>query len=177
MYMIWSTSDWFMNWTPDYWAALGQWLGAIATFLAVYISLRASKPKLKIVFNRSQDAIFAKILGRNPFSVTLVNTGLIPVNVVFVSLYFYKQEWYRRLPFMKKQKSLGADMLGSYPSKIDPGESFELLIKQGVLKEKLNHYKCEGKVRIGVLVLDSLGKPYTNSAVYFLKEEKEPEQA
>lgn len=50
LYTFWKFTDWVEKWDSGDWAAIGQWLGAIATFWAVLISLKATrrKPHLKI---------------------------------------------------------------------------------------------------------------------------------
>ena len=61
--------------------AIGQWAGALGTFIAVYIALNADKPKYKIVITEPTNRLYPNI-GYPPAKVLFVNRGRVLINII-----------------------------------------------------------------------------------------------
>jgi hypothetical protein len=80
-----------INWEEV--GAVGQWIGAIATFGAVVVALRQNKPKVKVTTKvcdwlsvSSVPGIEAKKIAEDRLHITAVNVGNIPVQVTSMGL-------------------------------------------------------------------------------------------
>ncbi|MBE3586556.1 MAG: hypothetical protein IMW94_10490 [Thermoanaerobacter sp.] len=121
-----------INW--EAWGVIGQWAGAIATFLAVYVAVKQGKPKVKVradvyegwapnPFTGKAEKIFT-----NRLYVTAVNIGTVPVKIVNMGF---------RLPGKHRYAIINPEP-GVLPKVLMPSEEVSIWTDEQSLREKWN---------------------------------------
>lgn len=130
--------------------ALGQWAGAIATFMAVVVALYTAqnsiKPKLKLEF--SEDEEFPPY--EKPHTIykfKAINIGVIPVTLVRSTIYIPKASETLVINITKK-------------GRIETSETTQSIVTHKTIVDKLNHHKLYGKIKMKFSFTDSSGKEF-----------------
>lgn len=107
-----------LNW--DAISAIGQCLGAIATFLAVVVALKQSRPKIIVkakICNIYSSDLKPTILRTDQLVITAVNVGNIPVQITSMGL---------KLPRRSKQDIYIVPQPNTIPKVLMPSEEVSI---------------------------------------------------
>ncbi|NRS51964.1 MULTISPECIES: hypothetical protein [Brevibacillus] len=160
---FWEFTEWVANWDADKWAAFGQIMGSIATFWAVFITLRATRRKPRILVRSNVVLVFDEGLKLN---ATVVNIGDRPVKVESVK-FTVKRSLIdvirRRRPWLIMVHGVA----GTLPKLLDPSDSINIGMDIDTvissIKTILN--KPKGKVKIVSYVYDTIGYAHKSKSI------------
>jgi hypothetical protein len=165
VHYLWKFTEWIASWNSSDWAALGQWLGAVATFLAVRVSLKLAResgsPKVRVESSfgflgsnlppyTSEPMLFFKAVNVGPIDVTLESS-------------------YIRLPrgfadAIRREPRKNMWLIGHYekavPAKLSPAESTQYFIPARKLATSLKDQGFSGTVKIAIVFTDTFGNRY-----------------
>lgn len=150
--------------TPDQWSAIGQWVGAIGTILAVVVSLKLARdaklysaPKLKIseryVF--AQDIEYPGQVEKMEFTAT--NIGQVPIILT---------DCYIRMSKVKPQSENFISLTNSssekdsFPIKIDPSYSAKITIEVSKLI-RLSKISTKKNDTFEIFMVDGINNLYS----------------
>lgn len=134
--MIILLNAWYTNWPM--WSAIGQWLGAIATLLAVIVALKQSNDAKKIAeeTTKTKLEIIWELEKKYEILVTATNTNVFPVYIKKVLIYFNENSNYYIA-------------LDHYPEnitkKVEPGDTVEFALHYTVIHDFLTDMARNGK--------------------------------
>ncbi|HOV79379.1 MAG TPA: hypothetical protein PK728_04675 [Bacillota bacterium] len=147
-----------INW--DAFAAVGQWLGALATFLAVIVALKQGKPKVRVkagvydVVAAPPGGKFKKIHDDRLY-ISVTNIGTVPIKIVKIGF-----RWPRS---NNKKWSIINSEPGVLPKVLMPSEEVDVWTEAKGLREKgINKFDI-------AIAMDSAGKVHYHEANIFRK--------
>ncbi|WP_366162156.1 hypothetical protein ABXS71_02515 [Bacillus infantis] len=142
------------DWTAVEWGVLGNWILALATFMAAIVALWTSKQsrKPKVIVSVSYGFFVGggNIDNKQHLIVTAVNAGIVPVTLTNTSF---------KLP-NKKQMVFPTQQQGAIPKKLQPSESTEYYVELSLIASKLKEVGYKGRMKLHITFVDSLGNTY-----------------
>jgi len=144
-------TDWLM--------IIGQYLSAAATFWAVWISLNASKPDIKIKVSE-KDSMFPSLLDGHGKTLcfSVVNKKRFILNLKRAAFYVNDNIELKYNPFYNELK--------------EPSNFLHFEYNAGMLIQELLDKGCKGKIVVCFFVVDDIGKIYKRSFCLDLDQRK-----
>jgi len=126
--------------------AMGQWVGAIATSIAVWITLQQNKPNIKILL-REVDPFYPS-LSNFSLKITIVNKKAIPITLKEASF----MTW-------NGKRVVSYNYFGNrLPKTLNTSDDIEFEISDNELSSRLKSEGYKGKICMKLFVMDSTYK-------------------
>ena len=138
-----------INW--DAVAAIGQCLGAFATFVAVWVALyqirRTTTGCIKILVNHGFGIYNNGILGEPFYSFSAINNGAVPITITSCGI---------NIP----SKKLDCQFLDITEIKLEPSASIMKCLVFTEINHTLNNLHLYGRVKLRVYFRDTTGRTH-----------------